>query len=96
MLMSLSCFPEVLLLTLNCLRLYIKTHEHEFKIQWNPPPKGSFFETDSPHHTDWYRFAQDLSLIHVGVCDIKNLVVETLKPKQPDDKGNFNFHGPDL
>lgn len=61
---------------------------------WNV--KGSFFETDSPHHTDWYRFAQDLSLIHVGVCDIKNLVVETLKPKQPDDKGNFNFHGPDL
>lgn len=45
-----------------------------------PPPKGSFFETDSPHHTDWYRFAQDLSPIHVGVYDIKNLVVETLKP----------------
>lgn len=95
--MSLSCFPEVLLLTLNCLSLYIKTHEHEFKHSWNiPPPKGSFFETDSPHHTDWYRFAQDLSPIHVGVYDIKNLVVETLKPKQPDDKGNFNFHGPDL
>lgn len=100
MLMSLSCFPEVFLLTLNCLSLYIKTHEHEFKHSWNIPPpqkKGSFFETDhSPHHTDWYRFAQDLSPIHVGVYDIKNLVVETLKPKQPDDKGNFNFHGPDL
>lgn len=98
MLMSLYCFPEILLLTLNCLSLYIKTHEHEFKIQWNipPPPRGSFFETDSPHHTDWSRFAQDLSPIHVGVYDIKNLVVETLKPKQPDYKGNFNFHGPDL
>lgn len=96
--MSLYCFPEILLLTLNCLSLFIKTHEHEFKHSWNipPPPKGSFFETDSPHHIDWYRFAQDLSPIHVGVYDIKNLVVETLKPKQPDYKGNFNFHGPDL
>lgn len=37
----------------------------------SPPPKGSFFETDSPHHTDWYRFAQDLSPIHEGVYDIK-------------------------
>lgn len=62
----------------------------------SPPPKDSFFETDSPHHTDWYHFAQDLSPIHVSVYDIKNLVVETLKPKQPDDKENFNFHGPDL
>lgn len=61
-------------------------------MEYPPPsPKGSFFETDSPHHTDWYRFAQDLSPIHVGVYDIKNLVVETLKPKQPDYKGNLIF-----
>lgn len=93
MLMSLYCFPEILLLTLNCLSLYIKTHEHEFKHSWNIPPPQRVHSLKLIPHTTQIGIVL-LKIFHL--YDIKNLVVETLKPKQPDDKGNFNFHGPDL
>lgn len=62
-------------------------------MEYPPPPKKRVHSLKLIPHTTQIGIVL-LKIFHL--YDIKNLVVETLKPKQPDDKGNFNFHGPDL